>query len=248
MSYTVTRGDTLYGIARQHGFRYWPNLYFAEENNEFRNRRPNPNRIQPGDVVEIPSRNQVIAALESRPTFRHTGIPLFPQATAATCWRAAAKMLFLWRHGRRAEAEFNRRIGARYRNMTTGLPSTRWIDFYCAKLGMAGTRITCENLMHYIIAIRSPAVVSSFSTNPNSGHAMLMAGYNLFRLQCYVLNPFAGARYDFDEVRVTASPTGGGTASGGESATYTPGAATESTMGYWIDISDASFRSEVFHY
>ncbi|MBW2739662.1 MAG: LysM peptidoglycan-binding domain-containing protein [Deltaproteobacteria bacterium] len=34
--HTVQQGDTLWEITRRHRIRYWPNIYFATENNAFR--------------------------------------------------------------------------------------------------------------------------------------------------------------------------------------------------------------------
>ena len=232
-SHAVVRGDTLSQIAKQSGFRYWPNLYFAEENGTFRQKRPDPNRIYPGDVVELPPKGQHIAALESRPAFRHHKIPLFTQPRATTCWRAAAKMVFLWKHGRKAEPDFNRRIGKKYQEQKTGLTRSQWQDFYVNRLGMMGTYVSYENLLHYIVAIRSPAVVAAFTDNSASAHAVVITGYNLFRLQWYFLNPFSGAEYEFDL---------------DGNATYTAGPATEKNMGYWININRTRLRSEVFHF
>lgn len=59
--YTVQPGDTLSGIARDHGFASWREIYDHEDNADFRRRRPDPNRISPGDVLMLPDR-------ESAPT------------------------------------------------------------------------------------------------------------------------------------------------------------------------------------
>jgi hypothetical protein len=53
--YTVVAGDTLTRIAQKHGVPSWREIYYAAENAAFRRRRPDPNRIFPGDVVIIPS-------------------------------------------------------------------------------------------------------------------------------------------------------------------------------------------------
>jgi Ca-activated chloride channel family protein len=52
--YTVKPGDCLASIARQHGIGDWRRIYDHPENKEFRDKRPDPNRIYPGDVVWIP--------------------------------------------------------------------------------------------------------------------------------------------------------------------------------------------------
>ncbi len=52
--YTVQSGDTLTLIAKRHGLSSWRDIYFAPENAAFRQKRPNPDRIFPGDVVTIP--------------------------------------------------------------------------------------------------------------------------------------------------------------------------------------------------
>jgi hypothetical protein len=55
-SHTVKQGDTLNKIARAHGLKDGKTLYDAAENAALRKKRPNPDRIRPGDQVNIPSR------------------------------------------------------------------------------------------------------------------------------------------------------------------------------------------------
>lgn len=54
--YTVQSGDWLQKIAEQHGFESWRDLYDHEDNAAFRAKRPDPNKIYPGDIVMIPDR------------------------------------------------------------------------------------------------------------------------------------------------------------------------------------------------
>lgn len=53
--YVVRAGDTLTRIARDHGFVDWRAIYYHPENAAFRARRPDPNRIFPGDQLRIPA-------------------------------------------------------------------------------------------------------------------------------------------------------------------------------------------------
>lgn len=55
--YEVRRGDTLGKIARRFGLPSWRALYDHDANEAFRERRPNPNLIMPGDVVRVPARH-----------------------------------------------------------------------------------------------------------------------------------------------------------------------------------------------
>jgi hypothetical protein len=52
--YTIRYGDTLTLLAQRHGLQSWKNIYFLPENAPFRAKRPNPDKIFPGDVVMIP--------------------------------------------------------------------------------------------------------------------------------------------------------------------------------------------------
>lgn len=52
--YTIQRGDTLSSIATRHGLPSWRMIYNSADNAEFRRKRPNPNLIQPGDVLVLP--------------------------------------------------------------------------------------------------------------------------------------------------------------------------------------------------
>ena len=51
--HVVRPGDTLTRIAKQHGVADWRTIYYAPENAEFRRKRPNPDRIFPGDQIVI---------------------------------------------------------------------------------------------------------------------------------------------------------------------------------------------------
>ncbi len=52
--YVVKKGDSLSRIAARQGLPSWRMLYDSPDNAAFRRRRPNPNLIQPGDVLILP--------------------------------------------------------------------------------------------------------------------------------------------------------------------------------------------------
>src|SRR4051812_7675574 len=54
--YTIQPGDTLTKIATRHGFSSWREIYNHPDNIAFRAKRPNPDRIFPGDIINIPNK------------------------------------------------------------------------------------------------------------------------------------------------------------------------------------------------
>ena len=248
----VRAGETLYGIARGRGIRYWPNLYFAPENNEFRDTHPDPSRIFPNDRIGIPP-SASIRPMERRPKLRFTNVPLFTQASE-TCWRATGKMLYCRRHrGPRAEAEFNRAIGETYRNQTTGLDHEFWPDFYVRCLGMRQATISSPGELHAIIATHGPAIVAIGTSA--SAHSMVMSEYDLFLGKWFVLDPAAGEELSFEEDVITVASPGAATpapAAGAEDPArltgYTTGPATLENMGRWLWILDKTVNKLVFYY
>jgi Putative peptidoglycan binding domain len=54
--YTAKQGDCLSSIAEEYGFVDYKSIYLAPENESFREKRPNPNIIFPGDILFIPDR------------------------------------------------------------------------------------------------------------------------------------------------------------------------------------------------
>jgi hypothetical protein len=54
--YTIRSGDTLTHIAAREGFSSWRDIYYHPDNSAFRTKRPNPDRIFPGDVLIIPDK------------------------------------------------------------------------------------------------------------------------------------------------------------------------------------------------
>jgi peptidoglycan hydrolase-like protein with peptidoglycan-binding domain len=54
--YEVQPGDCLSSITKQFGFSNYETIYLHPENADFRQQRPNPNIVCPGDVLFIPDR------------------------------------------------------------------------------------------------------------------------------------------------------------------------------------------------
>jgi hypothetical protein len=245
--HVVRTGDTLYGIARSHHIRYWPNLYFATENNEFRETHSNPDLIFPGDRVGIPTRESV-APMEAHPVKVWRDIPLFTQS-AETCWRATGKMLYLRQNRASNEGMYNQRIGSHYERLETGLPSASWSDFYHARLGMTETVIASPNDLHRAIAQHGPVIVAVGDST--SAHSMVMAGYDLFQGRWFVLDPAAGEEMTFEAETVVV---GGGSSSDSSSSgaarltDFHTGPATWANMGRWLWILDTTVHERIFHY
>lgn len=65
-TYLVRRGDTLARIARAHGLKGWRTLYDAPENEPLRRKRPNPDRIRPGDEVRLPAASAAMVSVDGR--------------------------------------------------------------------------------------------------------------------------------------------------------------------------------------
>ena len=53
--YTVKPRDSISKIAARHGLPSWRMVYNSPENADFRKKRPNPNLIQPGQKLRVPS-------------------------------------------------------------------------------------------------------------------------------------------------------------------------------------------------
>ena len=76
--HTVAQGECLSSLAKQHKLQSWRRIYDHPENAAFRQARPNPNVIYPGDVVYIPDmelRN------EDRPTDQRHKFVVGPDRT-----------------------------------------------------------------------------------------------------------------------------------------------------------------------
>lgn len=55
-THTVKQGETLPKIAKQYGFYDWATIYEHEKNTDFKQKRPNPHVIAPGDKIFIPDK------------------------------------------------------------------------------------------------------------------------------------------------------------------------------------------------
>jgi peptidoglycan hydrolase-like protein with peptidoglycan-binding domain len=73
--YLVRQGDCLSSIAKTYGFADYQTIYQRPENAGFREKRPNPNIIFPGDVLFIPDleTKQVPKPTDQRHIFRTKG-------------------------------------------------------------------------------------------------------------------------------------------------------------------------------
>ena len=71
-THTVKQGECLSSIAQKYGFSNWRTIYDHAENADFRQKRPNPNLICPGDKIYIPDKDKKEETGETgqRHTFR----------------------------------------------------------------------------------------------------------------------------------------------------------------------------------
>lgn len=58
--YVIHQGDTLASIARQFAFSNWKEIYYHPANSAFRARRPDPNRLQAGELIMVPPSPQMV--------------------------------------------------------------------------------------------------------------------------------------------------------------------------------------------
>ena len=87
--YTVKQGDNMSAIAKMHGIRTWQELYRHHDNVALRAKRPDANKIYPGDVVMIPevNLNYMVPGL----------VPIIRQPSALVCWATAYAIMLSWK-------------------------------------------------------------------------------------------------------------------------------------------------------
>jgi len=88
--YVVKRGDTLSRIAKKFNIRSWQRIYNHPLNVNFKILRPNPNRLEVGDVIIVPVTTSYhgISSL----------ITPIQQPSNWTCWAAVSAMLYNWKN------------------------------------------------------------------------------------------------------------------------------------------------------
>ena len=57
IQHNIRQGECLSSIAKRYGFADWRTIYEDPQNTEFRQSRPNPNLIYPGDQLWIPDKS-----------------------------------------------------------------------------------------------------------------------------------------------------------------------------------------------
>jgi hypothetical protein len=124
-TYQVQQGDCLSSIAKKFGFFDWHTIYDDPDNDQFRQDRPNPNVIYPGDLLVIPDRNSKVEP--NRPTDkRHK----FTRKSAKTWLRVKV------RDGDKADA-----VSCRYSLVVDGFP---YPDGYTDGDGMVVVEIPAQ--------------------------------------------------------------------------------------------------------
>jgi N-acetylmuramoyl-L-alanine amidase len=58
-NYTVKDGETIASIADRYGLASWKRIYDHPDNAGFRQKRPNPNLVYPGDIIFVPDQETI---------------------------------------------------------------------------------------------------------------------------------------------------------------------------------------------
>ncbi|MEM6483575.1 MAG: papain-like cysteine protease family protein [Pseudomonadota bacterium] len=194
--HTVARGENLTQIARKHGIRNWRNLYFADGNQEFENKRKNPNLIRPGDKISIPS-SDYLHPVESIPRRLYRDFPILrAQTTSHTCWRASAFML--WARKNKflkkdiAFSAFEDRIG-QFSKLPNGLGEKHFRPLFVGKLQFQEYKIPCLTDLNRVIAVFGPVLLTLIGVGPGGAdHAVIVAGYDVNRGRLTFIDPAMG--------------------------------------------------------
>lgn len=80
--YIIKSGDTLTDVARRFGMSSWEQLYQLPENAEFRERRSDPSKIFPGDMLNVPAVNDAARRLGA---FSDKHFPFDPNCSCFDC-------------------------------------------------------------------------------------------------------------------------------------------------------------------
>jgi hypothetical protein len=153
--YTVQRGDSLSLIARRFHLPNWQTIYHHAQNAAFRQARPNPNLIYPGDVVFVPVAGPTPPAPPAPPPVRRLDyrvpglIDVIAQPTSLVCWATVFTMMWSWKNQlsqpiRPTAASVNERYGVMVDN-NQAMPPTEFLPF----LRQAGMRY--EPMANYTI-------------------------------------------------------------------------------------------------
>ena len=240
---TVQSGDSLWKIARDNGICYWRNLYYAGKNASFRTKRPDPNKIFPGDQVYVPTLKEV-EPMEKKPSHKYAQVPLYTQSKLETCWRAAGKMVYAWRFPVAAERTFNTRIGKKYQTQETFLRGAEFSVFYKQKLHMQTANIGKThwfhfNALHVTLALEGPVIMAMDVPKDPVDHAVVVIGYNLLQGVWYYIDPFVFVqKIEFSPLDVMNPSTAPQTAT----ESLVPGAATPANMVRTVAIADGKLR------
>ena len=93
-TYTVQRGDNLNKIAKKFGVKSWRDLYNHPRNAGFRQKRPNPNIILPGDVMYVPGKTNGKQIIDLGETLIQGNAPVQDDKPVTDLTDAERKQLF----------------------------------------------------------------------------------------------------------------------------------------------------------
>ncbi|MBD3344456.1 MAG: LysM peptidoglycan-binding domain-containing protein, partial [Chitinivibrionales bacterium] len=130
-NYTIVAGDTLSAIASRHNVASWKVIYNHEKNAAFREKRPDPNRIQPGDVLWVPLKGDVVSSTNNSVVIQETCMRILFDAhmhiQSNNCcplplqWALVAKNFFASTIKGRPGSDDRKKINDSAASMKTGL-------------------------------------------------------------------------------------------------------------------------------
>lgn len=219
-TYTVRRGDTLSGIARQYHITNWQTIYNDPQNAAFRRLRPNPNIIQPGDQVYVPTSGggggsapgtSPTPPTPPRPTPAPTRIDytvpgifdVIAQPSSMTCWATVGTMMMGWRDQKCYEIQTAMNMaGSRWGEMFRRGDGLAAADHgaFASACGMRYAQLMCYDISGWVRMLRDWGPLAVVTANPY--HARIMVGISgdgtPGGTQVTLIDPAGGRRYSQD--------------------------------------------------